>query len=74
MLLYDDLNRLTAESPDPHGTGVPHNTEVNRARNRLKSTEGIIAEIEQRHENNENTWQLRQELLRRANSEAERQD
>jgi hypothetical protein len=65
----DLLSRLTNESVDPQGWGVPHNTERNRQANASKSTEHIIAEIESRNAAGKPTWQLRQELARRTGEE-----
>ena len=48
MSLYDLWRRLTNEAVDPAGWGVPHNTGVNRATNRLKATSQVIKEIEAR--------------------------
>lgn len=59
------LRRQTAQSVDPGGLGVPHNTERNRHLNSIKSTEQIDAEIEQRNAACLPTWQLRQERARR---------
>ena len=69
MSLYDLWRRLTNEAVDPAGWGVPHNTGVNRATNRLKATSQVIKEIEARTAAGKPTWQLRQELHRRATSE-----
>ena len=43
------FGRLTAESVEPGGWGVPLNTERNRRLNRAKTTNQIIAEIEARN-------------------------
>ena len=69
MTLFDVWKKLTDKSVDPNGLGVPHNTEVNRDRNRKKSTEEIITEIEERNTSGKPTWQLRQELLHRSDEE-----
>jgi hypothetical protein len=50
------LGRLTVESVDPGGWGVPHNTERNRQLNRMKTTDQIIAEIEERNQAGKPTW------------------
>lgn len=74
MSLRDMYQRLTGRSVDPNGWGVPHNTEVNRTKNAMKSTDAITSEIEARNAEGKPTWQLRQELLRRARSEEDYDD
>jgi hypothetical protein len=62
---WDSLEEQNDCSVDPHGWGVPHNTERNRIANSQLSDQALDARINSRNSAGLPTWQLREEKARR---------